>query len=261
MIDLHCHVHFGVDDGPKTIEDTVALLRAYQLAGVQQIACTSHLRRDKGWVNDATVQPALMERLQQAIKYAEVNVICGKGAEHYVDELLVETCREGHCVTFNNPQTMYADQAIGINDKNHDTQWLLIELPYQSAPPNLLHTLYSIRKLGYRILLAHVERFPYVMENEAMLEGLMNAGYAIQVNLGSLAGAYHKQHKKYAERLVLQGMAHVACGDCHCAEDVGQMIDKGREALRKLAGDEGVKALCFDNPLKIINNCIPEALF
>jgi protein-tyrosine phosphatase len=242
MIDLHCHLAYGVDDGPVENHDSVKLARALIDAGVTTVACTSHLRRDKGWVNDMSVQVPIHQNLDVALGEKDVRLHRVQGAEHYLDELLLDTCKQKQVVPFSN------------------TNWLLVELPYHGAPPNLLGALYDLRRQGYRLLLAHIERFPYVVDREDVLESLVSAGYALQVNLGSLAGAYSKAHKKIAERLVIDGYASLLAGDCHRAEDVDDCIVKGRKVLKKLVGESGVKTLLVDNPQKILDNAPVEAL-
>lgn len=242
MIDLHCHLAYGVDDGPKGHLESVRLAKALLEAGVTTVACTSHLRRDKAWVNDLSVQTTIHGNLDEALGDKDVQLVRVQGAEHYLDELLLDTCKQKQVVPYSN------------------TSWLLVELPYHGPPPNLLGALYDLRKLGYRLLLAHIERFPYVVEREEVLDALVSAGYALQVNLGSLSGAYSKVHKKVAERLVGDGYISVAAGDCHRAEDVDECIVQGRKALRKIVGESGSKTLLVDNPQLILNNASPEAL-
>ncbi|MBN4077369.1 hypothetical protein JYT19_00490 [Sulfobacillus acidophilus] len=236
MIDLHCHIHYGVDDGPHNKEESLAFAKALVDAGVTTVACTSHLRRDKNWINDKSVQMQMHARLNALLDEENVPLKRVEGAEHYLDELTIDTCEKKMMVPYTN------------------TSWILLELPYRYAPPNMLKTLYNIRRFGYRLLLAHIERFDYVYENEQMLENFVNAGYAIQVNLGSLAGAYNRKQRKAAEKLVLDGWASVAASDCHWSKDVNPCLIKGLKALRKLAGEEVVQTLTVDNPQKILNN-------
>ncbi len=232
MIDLHCHLAYGVDDGPQSPEESIKLAQALSQAGVTHVACTSHLRRDKFWVNDQSVQEAIHQNLDQAL--GNTGPLRFKGAEHYLDELLLETCQQKQAVPFTN------------------TNWILLELPYQIEPPNLMTILFRIRSLGYKLLLAHIERFPYITDHPHKIEALVNAGYALQVNLGSLSGAYGKVYQKAAEKIISGGHAFVAAGDCHRAEDVEPFILQGLAALRRLLGDSGVRQLTVEQPAQIL---------
>ena len=84
------------------------------------------------------------------------------------------------------------------------------------------------------------------------IEALINAGYALQVNLGSLSGAYGKTYQKAAEKIVLGDYASVAAGDCHQADDVEPFVIQGLKALRKLVGESGVQKLTVEQPAQIL---------
>lgn len=243
MIDLHCHLCYGVDDGPPGPADAVALAKALRDAGVTEVACTPHVRPDKGWMNVLSEQSRLHQALDNVLGDADVSLIHHQGAEHYFDAQVFEEPVENKLVTYA------------------DTRWLLIEFSYQGPPPDLFTPLYRLRQKGYRLLLAHLERFPYACDDEDVLERLVNAGYLIQVNLGSLAGAYTRAHRKAAERLVTRGYASIASGDCHGAKDVRPFVEKGLKALRKLVGDEGVQKLTVDNPRALLNDQPPERIW
>lgn len=243
MIDLHCHLCFGVDDGPQSPKEAVELARALRSAGVTEVACTPHIRPDKGWMNTAAVQPDLHQALDQVLGDADISFPRHRGAEHYFDAQVFEEPLATKLVPYGT------------------SRWLLVEFSYQGAPPDLFGPLFRLRQRGYRLLLAHLERFPYACDDDDILERLVNAGYLIQVNLGSLAGAYTRAHRKAAERLVDRGYASIASGDCHRAADVKPFIEKGLSALRKRVGDEGVRRLTVDNPRAILEDLSPEQIW
>lgn len=243
MIDLHCHLCFGVDDGPKSAAEALELARALQGAGITEVACTPHVRPDKGWMNTAPGQAALHRALDEVLGEAGVTLPHRRGAEHYFDAQVFEEPLDGKVVPYG------------------DSRWLLVELPYAGAPPDLFGPLFRLRQRGYRVLLAHLERYPYVVDDEDLVERLVSAGYLVQVNLGSLAGAYTRAHRKAAERLVTRGFAAVASGDCHRAADVAPFVEKGLKALKKLAGDDAVRRLTVDNPRAILDDAPSERVW
>lgn len=243
MIDLHCHLCFACDDGPRDAREAGELAKALVDAGVTLVACTSHVRPDKGWRNTAELQEAHHRALDDALLSSGVDLPRVRGAEHYVDDEVVGPSLKERAVPYG------------------DSRWLLVELPYQGPPPDLLGVLWSIRRQGFRVLLAHLERFAYVVDRPELVERIVQAGHLVQVNLGSLAGGYSRDHKKAAERLVVDGWASVAAGDCHRADDVPRFIEKGRKALAKLVGDAGVRRLTVDNPRAILDDAPPERLW
>ena len=240
MIELHCHMSPGIDDGPKTDDETLALARALRDAGVTKVACTPHVRTDKGWKNTRAVQTGLHQKLDRLFAAHDIDLPHFEAAEHYLDDTLFEEPLDARLVPYQ------------------DTQWLLVELPYHGEPVDLFGQLFKLRKRGYRLLLAHLERFPYACDDLDKVERLVNAGYAIQINLGSLAGGYNRAQKKAAEKLLKAGFAHVACGDCHRAPDVKKLLEKGQKRLKKLAGEAGYERLCVTNPQHILDDAPPE---
>lgn len=234
MIDLHCHLCWACDDGPRDADEAAALARALVAAGTTTVACTSHVRLDKGWRNAAGVQDAHARALDAAL--ADVPLARVRGAEHHLDE------------------TLHGDDLVPYGA----SRWLLVELPYQGPPPDLHGALYALRRRGYRVLLAHLERYPWAA---ADVERLHDAGHLVQVNLGSLAGAYAKEHKKLAEKLVVDGHAAVLAGDCHRADDVPRFVERGLQAARKLVGVAAVERMTKQNPAAILEDLPPERIW
>jgi protein-tyrosine phosphatase len=243
MIDLHCHIHVGVDDGPETPEEAIKLAQGLLAVGVTKVATTSHVRPDKGWMNTLEKEAERKARLDAVLDGAGVKLERVQGAEHYVDERVFGVPLEGRVVPYGS------------------SKYILVELPYQGEPPNLMNILFGIRRQGYRVLLAHVERFPYVADHPAKLDAIAQAGHLVQVNLGSLAGAYTKPMQKAAERLLGDGSVSVLCGDCHRFEDIEPFIEKGRKAAKKLIDDATLTKLTVTNPQKILDDLPAEKIW
>jgi protein-tyrosine phosphatase len=236
MIDLHCHLHHGIDDGPIDAESSIELMQALQSAGVEEIACTPHIRSDKGWMNTRALQEKQLQGMRRMMEEHGVKITLHQGAEHYLDGTLMMEVPNEEWVPYGQ------------------SQYILLELPYHAPPPHLFEVLHQVALRKFRIVLAHLERFSYVVDHRDLVEKIVDAGYLIQVNLGSLAGAYTRPHKKAAQFLVKNGYAALACSDCHAAYDVERFLLKGKKALRKLVGDDGVHRLTVENPRKILAN-------
>lgn len=243
MIDLHCHLHSGCDDGPRDAGEALALARALVSAGVTDVACTPHVRPDKGWWNAREAQSGLHDALRPVLEDAGLALRTHFGAEHYFDLEVVHPDFAPRLVPYSG------------------TRWILLELPYLGKPVGLKDTLYQLRRRGLRLLLAHVERYPWLCDDQDLLNAVLESGCLLQVNLGSLAGAFDRSHRKAAERLVSTGKAAVAASDSHRAEDVARCLEKGRTSLRKLVGDEGVRRLTELTPRAILDDHPPEAIW
>ena len=133
MIDLHCHIHYGVDDGPKTAQEAKDLARALVDEGVS-VACTSHLRPDKDWINDRFVQAENHARLDALLGEAGIEIGRVAAAEHYVDHSFMQRVEEHSIVPYGQ------------------SQWVLVELNYDAPVPALLERLFRMRQLGYKFV-------------------------------------------------------------------------------------------------------------
>lgn len=242
MIDLHGHLCYGVDDGPRDRAEALTLAHALKRVGVTTFACTSHIRPDKGWVNDRRV---VDENLKNARSVGdEVGLAVVQGAEHYMDERV-----------FGDDEWHTRVVPYG------QSRWLLVECPYLGAPPDLLGLLGRIRKKGFKVLLAHVERFPYVGDDDDLVDRLVDAGHLVQVNLGSLAGAYNRAQQKSAERLLKRGVVAVLAGDCHRESDVDENITSGQKAALKIVKADVLQRLTIGAPQAILDDKPPHGVF
>jgi protein-tyrosine phosphatase len=246
VIDLHGHMCFGVDDGPQTPAEARALAEALVAAGVTTFACTSHVRPDKGWVNDARVFASNHAALEPVICDLSLRVV--SAAEHYI-----------HDDVFGDAD--FAQRLVPYGS----SRWVLIETPYIGKPAGLLPLLRRVRLAGFKVLLAHVERFPYLHNDNALLEQLLDAGHLFQVNLGSVAGAYGSEQKRSAEKLLDADMVAVLAGDCHRAHDVGDNIIAGRAAVLKKYGKQNgtamLQRLTIDAPQKILDDASSQKVW
>jgi protein-tyrosine phosphatase len=245
LIDLHCHLLPGVDDGPRDAGESVALARALVEAGVTTAACTSHVRPDKGWMNTLGGAAARQEQLEALLAEAGVPLRVVQGAEHYVDAAVFGTLE----------RLPHLAVPYGAS------RWILVETPYLGEPPGLLELLHGVRRKGFRVLLAHAERFGYLSDTRERVRRFVDAGHLVQVNLGALSGAYNRAQQKNAERLLKDGVVAVLAGDCHRAEDVAKNIVEGRAAAARLVGEEQVQRLVVENPQKILDDAAPDRIW
>lgn len=242
LVDLHCHVHPGVDDGPEDVEQCVELLRALHNAGVRTIAATSHVRPDRGWMNTAPGEPERAAKLEHVRASAEVELTIVRGAEHYVHDALFGDLER------------FPDLAVPYGK----SRWVLVEAPYQGLPPSFPELMFGLHRRGFRVLLAHVERFPYLEGDPAMLGRLHAMGVRFQVNLGSLSGAHGRMQQKAAQRMLKGGLVSVLAGDCHRAADVERNVVEGLAAARKLVDEAVLRRLCIDGPSAILQDAPAE---
>ena len=205
MTDRHSHILFGVDDGIRTLEDSLRVLALEEAAGVTDLWCTPHIMEDV---------PNTTEGLKA--RFAELQAAYTGGirlhlaAEYMLDTLFEERFKAGDLMTMEN-----------------DT--VLIETSTWNPPPELTGTLREVQKAGYRPLFAHPERYRYL--TEPAYERLHKMGIHFQMNLGSIIGYYGETAQKKAQWLLEKGWYSDFGSDCHRLSTYDEHIN--REVLSK----------------------------
>lgn len=190
MSDCHCHILPGVDDGLKTVADSLDVLAYYEQLGVERVTFTPHLMEDYPQNTSASLREEFL-RFKELYKG---NIRLELGAEHMIDGSF-----ERHLVD-DMPLTLFG---------NH----LLIETSCMYAPANLEDVIHRIRSAGYHVLLAHPERYRYM--HSADYKRLHEAGVRFQLNLLSLSGLYGTQVRDKARQLLTQRYYDCAGSDLH----------------------------------------------
>lgn len=203
--DRHSHVLFGVDDGIRTLEDSLAVLAYDEEVGIKEVWCTPHVMEDV-----ANTTEKLRERfalLQEAYKGP---IKLHLAAEYMLDTLFEERFNTGDLLTMED-------------------NTVLVETSTWNPPPDMTGTLRRIQKAGYRPLLAHPERYRYL--NEAGYERLYKMGIHFQLNLGSLVGYYGETAMGKARNLLEKGWYSDVGSDCHRLSTIKEQYT--REVLTK----------------------------
>ncbi len=195
MIDLHCHVLPGIDDGPGTIEQSVQLARAAEAAGTSTIVATPHI--SWRYPNDADTITRMVDELRARLAEESVDVALRTGGEIAMTRLLdIE------------PEEL---SLLGLGGGS----WLLVEPPFVPAITGLDTMLLGLQKRGHRIVLAHPERCHAFHRDRAMLESLVRAGVLTSLTAGSLVGRFGDRVRRFALDLMRDGMAHNVASDAH----------------------------------------------
>lgn len=189
MTDRHCHVLFGVDDGIKTIEDSLAVLAFDEEVGITEVWCTPHIMED---VPNTT--QALRERFEQLRQAYSGPIRLQLAAEYMLDTLFEERFKAGDLLTMED-------------------NTILVETSTWNPPPDMTGTLRNIQKAGYRPLLAHPERYRYL--DDAGYERFHKMGIHFQLNAGSLVGYYGETAMRKAHDLLAKGWYSEIGSDCH----------------------------------------------
>lgn len=194
VIDLHCHLIPGIDDGPRDMRTALAMAELQVQAGVTIVAATPHVSWDLS-TDAASIREGL-DALREAIAAHEIPLRIVSGAEvdvHRAMELSDAELRE-----------------LTLGGGN----WLLLEAPLQQAIP-FEPVVESLLDRGMQLLIAHPERSPVLQRDPAAVARLVDAGALTQVTASSFAGRFGRTVQRFAERLVDEGLVHVVASDAH----------------------------------------------
>lgn len=198
MIDLHCHILPGIDDGPEHVEASLAMARAQVEAGVTTVVATPHVSWNYG--NSAgTIRPATVT-LQAAIDAAGIPLRVLPGAE----------------VALTRAADLSAEQLAEL--RLGDGPWLLLEPPMAVDSPGIEGMIGMVQSRGSRILLAHPERCAAFHRDPDLLARLVRSGCRGQVTAGALTGTFGRTVQSLARRFVDEGLIHVVASDAHDAD-------------------------------------------
>jgi protein-tyrosine phosphatase len=234
MIDLHSHILHGIDDGARTLADSVEIARSAVAAGISTIAATPHVRDD--WPTDAGVMEYRVAELRSELQLAGVAIDVRTGGEISFDWLA---------------RLSTADlRRFGLGG----TRYLLVETPYYGWPLGLPDAIVSLRDEGIAPVLAHPERNGEVQADPERLGRLVEYGVLVQVTAASVDGRMGRRAQECGLQLIQMGLAHLIASDAHHASvrEVGMAA-----AADAVGGGDLAQWLTLDVPSAILADELP----
>lgn len=194
--DMHNHILFGIDDGSKTIDDSLAMAEMYLKLGYKKVIATPHVMSDY-YPNNAESIAKPHAALNAALKERGMELETGFAAEYYMDEFFLGLVRDdSELLSFGN-------------------RHVLVETSFMNKPVFFEQIFFEMRTKSYQPVLAHPERYVYFHNNYEDLEKLFHSGVKLQINLLSLIGHYSPAVRKLAQWLIKEGYYHFLGTDAH----------------------------------------------
>jgi len=195
-VDMHSHLLPSLDDGVSTFEEAAGIIQAFQRMGYKRIITTPHVMSDAYRNTPQTIGSRLGE-LQEYLRSKDIDIPVEAAAEYYLDENLYRM------VENNDPLLTFGQN------------YLLFETNFITEPFNLKEFIFLATTKGYKLILAHPERYLYLQNNLPKVQDLLDRGVLMQLNISSLTGYYSKPVQQMAFKLVDRGMIHWLGSDCH----------------------------------------------
>jgi protein-tyrosine phosphatase len=239
FIDLHCHWVAGIDDGSRSVEESVLMLRALFDVGFGTVMATPHMRTGM-FDNNRVELEAAYARTVAVVEKAEAMPKVGLSSEHHLDDLVFEQLINGRGLPYPPGNAV------------------LIEFPNERFPVRCEQRLFELRCKHIRPVLAHPERYRPVWKDPAALEPILDGGTVLLLDVAALVGKYGQKPEKCALELLHQGAYYAACSDAHRPEDADP-VAAGIERLYELMGKEEAEFLLIEGPQRILNGTVEDA--
>jgi len=193
--DMHSHFIPGIDDGAKTIDDSLNLIQSMVALGYKTIITTPHIMIDY-YPNTSQIIHQGLEVVQEALREKKIDVTIKAAAEYYIDEHFIRLLETEPLLT------IYKNE-------------VLVECSMLYEPPMLTEVLFNIISSGYRPILAHPERYLFFHNKTDKYQELKDRGCLLQLNMLSLTGYYGKNIKMIADDLLTKKMYDYVGTDTH----------------------------------------------
>ena len=195
-VDMHSHLIPGIDDGSRTMEESISLIKEMQLFGYEKLITSPHIMMDF-YPNNKEIIEAGLKNLREAVEKENIPIEIDATAEYLIDESF--------------EKMMEKDELMSFGDK----KYILVELSCFQPFPKLNEILFELQYRGYSIILAHPERYLYWLNDFDKFILLKDKEIYFQLNMSSLSGYYGFPVKRLAEKLAENNMVEFLGSDLH----------------------------------------------
>ena len=191
--DIHSHFIPGIDDGSPDMETTISLIKEMQGLGFKKVITTPHVMSDF-YKNTSDIILKGLTDIRSELKVQNINMEIEAAAEYYID--------------YDFEQKIGKEKFLTFGDN-----YILVELSFMEAPKNLFDIIFKLQLEGYKVVLAHPERYAFFTMDD--YEELVNRGVLLQINWLSIIGYYSPQIEQKTKDLIAADMVSFIGSDCH----------------------------------------------
>jgi protein-tyrosine phosphatase len=235
MLDLHCHILPGLDDGAADVSVSIEMAKAFVADGVQVVACTPHILPGLYHNSGPQIRQAT-SALQEVLDREGIPLKLVTGADNHITSRFVAELRSGHLLSLA------------------DTRYVLVEPPHHVAPPRLEDLFFSLLIEGFVPILTHPERLTWLESHYQTVQRLAQAGVWMQLTSGSLLGAFGRRARYWGERMLDEGLVHILATDAHNVTQRPPNLSQGHAAALKRVGAIEAERLVITRPQAALMN-------
>lgn len=212
MTDIHTHILPRVDDGSPSVEVSLELLKRQVLDGVKSVVLTPHYSLERGFTVSGSDLTAAFDAFKSMVKSAGINIKLYLGQEIcYSPRLdIPELLKKGELLTVNG------------------SKYVLIEFSFGERPESVSDVIYSLKIAGYKVVVAHVERYKWITLNT--VKSMRANGALVQINADSLFGKNGFKSKLFAKKIIKADLVDFVASDEHSFRP--SLLKKARALLK-----------------------------
>lgn len=238
FIDIHTHMLPNIDDGSKSIEMTLNMLRMSSETGTKKIVFTPHYFKYKKFPYTKEELQAKFNEVKELVKENNIDLEVYLGQEVNMFSSIVDKLEQKEILTIN------------------DSKYVLVEIPYKNAEPIKLaeEVIYDLKVSGFVPIIAHPERYDDLLRNPHKLSEWVEQGCLLQVNRESIMEKKAKSVYKFVHKLLKNQMVHFVASDSHRDNTRTPVLNDVYECISSQYGKDYTDDIFYNNQLNVLNN-------
>ena len=241
LIDLHCHILPGIDDGAPDLDTALEMARMAVADGITVTACTPHIYPGL-YENDGDGIRAAIVELQGELDRAGIALRLVEGADVHLAPDLVAGLKAGRVPSLAG------------------SRYFLFEPPHHVAPPRIEDSAFALLAAGYVPVVTHPERLSWIDTHYDVFKRMAHAGCWMQLTAGAVTGRFGRRVKHWSERLLDDGIVHLLATDAHNLGSRAPRLAEARDAVARRLGEEEATHLVLTRPQGVLDNLAPAKL-
>lgn len=233
IIDIHCHLLPGIDDGSKSWDESLRMAQQAVAEGIVAMIVTPHQLGQYSVTTGNQIR-RLTAEFQERLEAAGIPLQVFAGADVRIAEDMIARLKQGDCLTL-------ADTG----------RYVLLELPHELYIP-LEPVLEQLQRIGVMGILSHPERNQGLLRQPELIPRLIERGCLMQITADSLTGTFGSEPEEYSVSMLQNGWVHFIATDAHSPRNRRPRIQDALQRVESLCGAAYARAITYDNPLAVL---------